>query len=284
MSIPKRCMLSKEFVYRQARPVIGFDISERSFRGNFGMDVIDIILLYDEIRRATTLRRIRLPNLWTFRHLLQCLNFMKVMGRNWSAITGKWRVSWRTFRKRMYQTLVILDFVLEKINFGDRNDQWSIKDPSCILDTFTCPIQKPSRRAVQYRARPKFPFGLKYEVCSSIGNPKIVWLKGPFKGSAADMRIVSDSGLRETLSDAGEQAVADAGYVLPAGKEEDEIIRPISKKKFKLTEHDRLYNYFVYSGRSAVERLIRRIRVFDCLNQAWRLGVFLHGKITNIIG
>jgi DDE superfamily endonuclease len=42
---------------------------------------------------------------------------------------------------------------------------------------------------------------VKYELVCSIGNPRIIWLSGPWKGGASDPTIANVSGAKEVLKE-----------------------------------------------------------------------------------
>jgi IS5 family transposase len=111
---------------------------------------------------------------------------------------------------------------------------------------------------------------LKYEVALSIGNPRIIWVSGPHKNSH-DATIARSSQILTNLVE-GEKLMADKAY----RGDEIHFICPLSGSKRNLPREDRARNYMIYSVRSAVERIIRRVKVFGFLRMEWRFSVDLH--------
>jgi len=160
----------------------------------------------------------------------------------------------KTFKKRLGITLQILDAALPKLRFVDRFDGWWRKVPSCIVDVLKCPISEPTERSWENLIGTN-QFGLKYEVGLAIGSPRIVWLAGPFKGTVADGTIPKVSGLLEALGE-DEAALADKSY----RHNRISFITTLEGHQRNLKAESNAYNAIVYSARSAVERVIKRVR------------------------
>ena len=94
-------------------------------------------------------------------------------------------------------------------------------------------------------------FGLKYEIVCSIGSPKIISIKGSFKGAANDATIADVSGIKNLLGP-HECLLADKMY------QHDHLsfITPLQGYRYTLSSDENAFNYVVYRARSAVERII----------------------------
>ena len=59
------------------------------------------------------------------------------------------------------------------------------------------------------------------------------------------------------------------------------FICPITRHKYQLDE-DNSFNFLLYSSRQAVERVIKRVRNWGCLNVVWRLDLGLLGDCAHV--
>jgi hypothetical protein len=166
-----------------------------------------------------------------------------------------------------------------QFDLADRWEEWPCEQPSMIIDTtVSSKIQEPYLEPWRYFCKEKNGFFVKYEICCSIGVPRIVWLKGPFKPTRDDT-IAKDSGIKQYLGPT-ERMLADKIYK----GDRRTFICPVSGLKFKLPREDQTRNYMIYSARGSVERLIRRMKVFGFFHMVWRLSLELHQLCTHVIG
>ena len=75
-------------------------------------------------------------------------------------------------------------------------------------------------------------WGIKYEIVCAIGNPRIVWINGPWKGSAHDASIAVQSGVKQHLLPR-EQLLADKAYK----GDRFSFIVPISGHRWMLSQN-----------------------------------------------
>ncbi len=140
-----------------------------------------------------------------------------------------------------------------------------------------CPIWQPRNNAWEYLTG-RNEFGLKYEIVCSIGSPKIISIKGPFKGAANDATIADISGIKDLLGP-HECLLADKMY----RHDHLSFITPLQGHRYTLPNDENAFNYLVYSARSAVERIISRLAVFGIFDVPWRYSILLHGKCVKVI-
>eukprot|EP00211_Chloroparvula_japonica_P017523 CAMPEP_0119133718 /NCGR_PEP_ID=MMETSP1310-20130426/13519_1 /TAXON_ID=464262 /ORGANISM="Genus nov. species nov., Strain RCC2339" /LENGTH=264 /DNA_ID=CAMNT_0007124419 /DNA_START=90 /DNA_END=881 /DNA_ORIENTATION=+ len=250
-----------DIVYGLARPVLK-SCCVRDFRSHFKLSPLMTAI----VARGTLDVKHLWPAGWNLQHLLMFLNFVKVGGKAWTPIAHRWNVSVPTFKKRLLESIVVLHWTLPKVNFEDRKQNWPYKRPSILLDTFECPIVQPDQKPWTYCSS-KYKYSLKYEIASAIGEPKVVWCDGPFKGCAHDVSVSKDSGLASLLREHGEMAATDKLY--RGEPTADIFLRPVSGKPRKLTSEQRAYNFQVYSARQTVERVIGRLKQFTFTQDRW---------------
>ena len=153
---------------------------------------------------------------------------------------------------QMYEKLLIklIFLILIQVSWEDRYSNWSHSVPVGIVDVKVCPIWQPRNNAWEYLTG-RNEFGLKYEIVCSIGYPKIISIKSPFKGAANDAMIADVSGIKDMLGP-HECLLADKMY------QHDHIsfIKPLQGHRYTLPSDENAFNYLVYSARSTVKRII----------------------------
>ena len=104
-----------------------------------------------------------------------------------------------------------------ELDLDDRWEKWDILTPSCIIDTFKCPVESPGTWEDEWSweyyvgKQQTSNYSLKYEVICSVGVPQIIWCAGPFKGAAHDKTISELDGICDQLKE--EEAIcADKAY------------------------------------------------------------------------
>jgi hypothetical protein len=120
-------------------------------------------------------------------------------------------------------------------------------------------------------------FGIKYEICVSIGTPRICWLAGPWMGAASDPTIAMQSNIK-TMMLPNEALLADKIY----RGDRLHFIVPLTGHRYALDQEERAYNYLVYSVRQSVERVIDRLTNFGIFHQIWRYSFELHQICTRV--
>ena len=138
-------------------------------------------------------------------------------------------------------------------------------------------ITQPHHEAWQYISG-KNEWSVKYEIVCSIGDPKIIWLAGPFKGSAADSTISEFSHVKHQLLP-NESLLADQGY----RGDLVSFLVPLPGHRNTLDADQKAQNYLIYSARVAIERVIQRISTFYVFSGVWRASFTLHKKCAKVV-
>ena len=99
-----------------------------------------------------------------------------------------------------------------------------------------------------------------------------------------DVTITLQSGLRFLLSP-NEAGIADKGY----RNDRITFLSPLSGHRFSLSNDENAFNFLIYYARQSVERVLRRLTIFQILRYCWRYSLFLHAlvvcvcaKLTNL--
>jgi hypothetical protein len=131
-----------------------------------------------------------------------------------------------------------------------------------VIDVTRVRIQKPQGRNEKnlYSAKDKF-HAIKFEVVSTIKNPKIVWVSAGYAGKDADISIARDGFLARL--NPGEKTIADLGY---RGRDE-QLVTPIMNPVCQAEIH---LNEAIHRKRQIIERMNKRLKQFNCLNIRWR--------------
>ena len=156
-----------------------------------------------------------------------------------------------------------------KICWEQRHNTWKHTEPSCMIDVTECEICEPQHYEWEYFSVKHQQHSLKYEIALSM-DERIIWVNGPFKGSANDLTIARSEFVRQ-LPD-NERALADLGYL-----GDWHFIVPYKPAR----DHEqRIFNLHHYTLRQSIERVNKRVKQFNCLKNLWRLrgeeGFFLH--------
>lgn len=149
--------------------------------------------------------------------------------------------------------------------------------PSGIIDTFTVEVLQPVEQSWQYLFE-KHRYGIKYEIVCAIGNPKIVWLSGPWRGTASDPTIARKSGIKSYLHE-NEALLSDKIY----RGDRQTFLTAVPGHTYVLEDEEKAYNFLVYSARNSVERLIRRITSSGIFQHVWRFSFKLHKKCMKAV-
>ena len=119
---------------------------------------------------------------------------------------------------------------------------------------------------------------MKYEIGLSLGMSHICWLTGPWKGSARDDMIAKSSALKDVLNP-NECALADKIY------RHDHISFPcpLTGHRYTLTNSKNSYNFFVYSARQNVKRVIEHLCNMTVFKSVWtKKSINFHFKCTKV--
>ena len=121
-------------------------------------------------------------------------------------------------------------------------------------------------------------FGIKYEIVCAIGNPKIIWVSGPWRGLASDPTIAKKSGIKRLLHES-EMLLSDKIY----RGDSQSFITAFSGHRYSLEPDERAYNALIYSARSAIERVIHRVTIFGIFQNTWKYTICLHKKCARSV-
>jgi DDE superfamily endonuclease len=146
------------------------------------------------------------------------------------------------------------------------------------VDCFKVPIEQPENEPWKYIIGTS-KWGIKYEIALSLGFRHVCWLSGPYYGAASDATILVASGFKDSL-DSNESVMADKIYK----GDRRAFLCPLTGTRFSLDDEGKNYNFLVYSGRQAVERLIKRLKNFHVLKDIWRPEIWLHTKCVTAVG
>lgn len=138
-------------------------------------------------------------------------------------------------------------------------------------------IRQPIEKSWEYRYEHN-RFGIKYEIVCSIGSPKIIWVSGPWRGLASDPTIAKKSGIKMLLHES-EAILSDKIY----RGDVFSFITALPGHHYSLNSEDRAYNSLIYSARSAIERVIRRVTNFGMFQNTWRYTIKLHKKCSKSV-
>lgn len=102
-------------------------------------------------------------------------------------------------------------------------------------------------------------------------------MSGPWRGLASDPTIAKKSGIKRFLH-ASEALLSDKIY----RGDPQSFITPISGHRYSLEQDERAFNALVYSARSAIERVIRRVTNFGIFQNTWKYTIRLHKKCSRV--
>ena len=139
----------------------------------------------------------------------------------------------------------------------------------------TVTIWQPQNNSWEYLVG-RNTFGIKYKLVCSIGEPRIIWLSGPYKGAARDSTISEYSGIKTRLH--GECLLADKIYK----GDHISFITPLPGHRYTLPHEDNALNYLIYCARQTIERIIQRLSTFGIFHGPWRSSIRLHAKCTKV--
>ena len=114
-----------------------------------------------------------------------------------------------------------------------------------------------------YYHKEKKGYYVKYEIVCSIGEPRIVWISGPWK--LVDEGCLTEfSGLLDCLQE-NEHMIGDKGY-----RHCDEwVLCPISGGKYELPKEDQAQNFVVYCVRQTIEHIIWQVCFWNIISTKW---------------
>lgn len=112
--------------------------------------------------------------------------------------------------------------------------------------------------------------GLKYEVALAVFHDSIVWVNGPFRGTAHDITVFRTGGLKNRVAP-GKKLIADLGYRTKRVDEVDMLCVPNSRDSLALKKFKSL-------ARSRQESVNGRIKQYACMFDEFRHGEENHAS------
>jgi hypothetical protein len=103
---------------------------------------------------------------------------------------------------------------------------------------------------------------------------KIIWISGPYAGSVHDL-VMARGHLVPYLNEKKLFLLADKGYI-----GENCFITPVRNPK-PIADIDQ--NILIGSVRQSIERMNKRLKVFNCLKNIWRGSFERHGLVFDVI-
>jgi hypothetical protein len=211
-------------------------------------------------------------------HLLMAINYLKTY-----SLTDlghiQWNLSKPTWRKYIW---LVLEYLYEHLNVIDWTDRRTVypllHQCYAVIDVTLCPIQMSNRNHDQrayYSVKHK-RHGVKYEIAVSYIDGRIVWISGPYVGSAHDLTILREGGLFEHLN-LIEILMGDKGYV-----GDYNLWYPFKGRVENMEEFQRIWNKWLNSNRTVVENAISRLKKMQCLVQEWRNPIEKHAIVFKV--
>lgn len=238
--------------------------SERRFRTFFGVSFLVCTALHNLILRD--------GNMLPPEHFLMMLYFLKCYPLD-SVGAAHFGVCDATFRHAVLSSMLALIDSINLISPRHRFDHVAPGNAYMSVDTTPCPLQiNVSDWAYQkpFYSEHDGMHCLKYEIGIQIWTGQLVWVAGPYFGSASDLTIVRNSGFLNLLG-ARECAYADKIYV-----GEPSLLIPFRGRDWQLSHEQWIWNDFHRRLRVRVENAIGRIKHFHCLRIPWRHKISQH--------
>jgi len=201
--------------------------------------------------------------------VLMVLNYLKTMPTEDEG-SSNFKITRKTYRKRLWQSIHYLDFSMKEINLEDRYlddvPRFGIfRNISLIVDATDCPIRRPSvrtQRELYSNGRMKentyCRYNVKYTIACQISSGRICFVSGPDPGSHSDVVSFREGGLF-SVCDREELFLCDKGYqgqprcLTPYKKDQGALFLPPEQDAF---------NDVLSSVRILVECVIGRIKIF----------------------
>jgi len=218
--------------------------------------------------------------------ILIVLHFLKCYQKE-HVSASFFRLSKKTWEKRMWTIALFLDWAMDEIHLDDRYipfrpTRGMFSDMSIIIDCTDCPTRRPGTKVARLAfttGRPKDNIGsrynIKYEVGVQIVTGKIVY--NSFEGMPAsrhDIRMFRENGLVYKLAE-DDMLMGDKGFI-----GHNKIITPF--KGSNLGPKRVEFNALLSSVRIMVENVIGRVKIFGLLQTKWRHEFSMHQVFFNL--
>ena len=120
---------------------------------------------------------------------------------------------------------------------------------------------------------------MKYQTVVSMKHPRILLVSTGFPGSKHDLTISSKTGLIGLLIELNETCIGDKAYQGPPV-----FITPYKNyNNIELTIYQEIYNQLLEKFRNNVERINKRLKIYQCLKQQWRHPIEKHALIFHVV-
>lgn len=95
---------------------------------------------------------------------------------------------------------------------------------------------------------------------------RIVSVSSGFTGITPDINIARESGFEDALERLGETCIGDPAYI-----GSDHFLAPFKRSaNSRLTREQKAFNLLLSKFRNTVERVNRRLKIFQIIHQRWR--------------
>ena len=164
------------------------------------------------------------------------------------------------------------------INFEERRWHWPFLQPSAAVDTTVVKIWAPRLRSWEYTNPLRCKgFFILYEAVVSLGTGRCVAFSGPFKGSTQDFQIAKHTIV--PYLEPEECLLGDRAY-----RGDDFHFMPSPPGvTAKMTAEERLWAWYVHTGRQIVERFFYRVKRYGLFDGTWRYSFALHKLLAHTV-
>lgn len=262
MTIDEMLDLGLKIFYKESRIKRSCaETNERRFISHYGSSSIICTIVWEDLQTTTIQDAQVQGNMLNPKYYLMALNHLKRYPTELQR-EGPWDISGKTGREWVWfycekiQSLKHQKIIWPADNFGD--DIWAIS-----VDGTHCWMEEPQHKEwsqdPSYYSHKYNKAGMNYEIGISLSECRVVWLNGPFKAGANDVKIFARYGLKQKLQQTYKKAIGDKGYV---GHPEEVSTYNI---------HDnRSVNNFKSRALKRHETFNGLTKRFDCLNHRFR--------------
>ncbi len=148
---------------------------------------------------------------------------------------------------------------------------------SSNVDSTCCPITQPAIGQEKFYCVKCCRHVLKYEVVVHRITGLICWVFGGFGGAVHDLTIARSALVNQLQQ--GEKIFADKGY-----RGENCFLTPFAGRWDTLSDAERTWNKFHTNMHfEHIERVNRRLKIWNCLHTAWRHDLDKHHIVFKIV-
>ncbi len=196
------------------------------------------------------------------------------------------KISRPTYRKKLWETLLFLDVIMEEVQLEHRffpffPKSGPFENMCLVVDGTDCPIDRPKERSLRnlhsngrHKENTYGRYNLKYTVAVQIVSGKICFVSKPEPGSKTDIRALKESNLFDDLEE-NESILADKGY-----QGHPNCLSPFKGKDLLFSEE--AFNEVHASVRQIVECVFSRMKIFGVLKKRFSAPLWKHGSVFNV--